>query len=156
MTRKLANWKLAGYDVVRENSMVQTSDIQVQPQSTPRSQAVWWVIAGSLATIAVCMALRLDRPMLPVASGQTSGGAGGIFAFSAQLDNDSYGVFMVDVDTMNIWCYEYLKGGPKLRFAAARSFMYDRYLENHNCEDLSPSDVKALVEQQREQKLRSR
>jgi hypothetical protein len=87
---------------------------------------------------------------------QSGAGAGGLFAFAGPLDDDSYGVYMIDVDTMNLWLYEYDGGASKLRLAAARSFMYDRYLENHNCDDLSPSDVKALVEQQREQKLRNR
>lgn len=123
-----------------------------------RSQVVWWVIAGSLAVIAVCMLVRPDRPMLPAALAQATrqAGARGVFAFSGQLSDHSYGLYMVDVDAGTIWCYEYLNGPKKLRLVAARSWLYDRYLENQDFQGPSPEEVAQMVEQQRLNKLRNR
>lgn len=124
----------------------------------PRSQAVWWVIAVSLAVIAMCMVLRIDGAGLPAALAQAprQAGARGIFAFSGQLSEHSYGLYMVDVDAGTIWCYEYLHGPKKLRLAAARSWLFDRYLENQDCQGPSPAEVERMVEEQRRQKLRRR
>lgn len=125
---------------------------------TRRGQAVWWVIAVSLAVIATSMVLRLDEPWVNPTFGQAvrQSGARGIFAFTGQLSSGTHGVFMVDVDNMTIWCYEYGSGKKKLRLAAARTWMYDRYLENYECDGLSPEDVEQLVELQRANKLRIR
>ncbi len=121
------------------------------------SRAVWWLTAISLAVIAVCMVLRVDGLVVPQAAAQIQAGAGarGVFAFPAQMTKTTYGVFMVDVDTGTIWCYEFT-GQRKLRLAAARSWRFDRYLENHNLEDVEPEAVERMVEQEREQrKLRT-
>lgn len=124
--------------------------------SRPRSQAVWWVIAVSLAVIAFAMILRSGQPLLPpsLAQPMSRAGAGGIFAFSGQLSPNTHGVFMVDVDTMTIWCYEYLSGPRELRLVAGRSWMYDRYLENFNCQGPPPEAVQKLIDQERQNKLR--
>jgi hypothetical protein len=104
------------------------------------------------------MVFRLDQPLLNSALGQPvrQAGARGTFAFTGQLTATTHGVFMVDLDNMTIWCYEYLSGKRKLRLAAARTWMYDRYLEEYESEGLSPEDVEELVEQQRANKLRAR
>jgi hypothetical protein len=123
----------------------------------PASHAVWWLIAVSLAVIATCLVFRLDAKLTPSASAQSysAGGARGVFAFPAQISKTSYGVYMVDVDTGTIWCYEYTGATRKLRLAAARSWRFDRYLEDLNGEDMSPTDVEQLVEQARTAKLQA-
>ncbi len=110
------------------------------------------MIAISLAVIAICLVLRVDGLLVPQATAQVQAGAGarGVFAFPAQMTKTTYGVFMVDVDAATIWCYEFT-GQRKLRLAAARTWRFDRYLENHNLEDVEPETVKRLVEQEREQ-----
>ncbi|NOX57340.1 MAG: hypothetical protein GXP29_00585, partial [Planctomycetes bacterium] len=62
-------------------------------------RAVWWVIAISLAVIAVSMVLRVDGGFDRAAFAQASRSAGahGTFAFTGQLSKNTYGVFMVDV-----------------------------------------------------------
>jgi hypothetical protein len=74
-----------------------------------------------------------------------------VFAFSGQLTPTSFGVFMVDVDEGTLWCYEYGGGGSakKLRLVSARSWLFDRYLEDFQCEAPSPLEIRDLVEQQR-------
>ena len=119
---------------------------------------VYWVIATALVVIAACLAFRPGGlPVDSIALGQpvSSGGARGIFAFSAQLSKSSYGIFMVDVDSMTLWAYEYLPHKGCLRLAAARTWRYDRYLENHNLCDLPPEVVEQMVEQQRQFRLKS-
>ena len=77
------------------------------------------------------------------------GGSRGVFAFSGQLASGAFGVYMVDVDSMTIWCYEYQKERGCMRLAAARSWKYDRYLEQFNVCDITPADVERLIEDQR-------
>jgi hypothetical protein len=122
------------------------------------SQAVWWVIAVSLLVIATCLVLRLDARLAPAAYGQSTSAAGarGVFAFTGQMSKNTYGLFMVDVDTTTVWCYEFIgRDQGRLRFAAARSWCWDRYLENHNLDPDSPSpkEVERMVELEREAKL---
>ena len=117
---------------------------------------VYWVIAAALVVIAVTYLTRTgDRTPAGVAFGQpvSSGGARGVFAFSGQLSKNTYGVYMVDVDAMTIWAYEYLSQKGCLRLAAARTWRYDRYLENHNACDLPPDVVEKMVDDQRQYRL---
>lgn len=121
-----------------------------------RGQGPLWVIAVSLAVIAVCLLLRLDGAPTPAfAQPMGQAGARGIFAFPGQFSKDHYGLFMVDVDTMTLWCYEYLPGTSKLRLVAGRSWMFDRYLEQFGT-DPPPDEIQRLVETARETKLRQR
>lgn len=118
---------------------------------------VFWLIAGALVVIAVSLVARRDLPLSELAFGQlpTSGGSRGVFAFSGQLSKGTYGVYMVDTDSMTIWAYEYLSQKGCLRLAGARTWRYDRYLENHNVCDLPPEAVEDMVEEQRQYRLQS-
>ena len=62
-------------------------------------------------------------------------GRAGIFAFAGPLERDQYGLFMLDVDQGTIWCYAFdnVGGTSKLRLVAARTWVYDRYLQDFNC-----------------------
>ncbi len=119
---------------------------------------VYWVIAGALAVIAWSMLTRSnDRSNSGLAFAQpvASGSARGIFAFSGQLSKGSYGVYMVDVDAMTMWVYEYQALKGCMRLAAARTWRYDRYLESHNLCDLPPDIVEKMVDEQRQYRLQS-
>ena len=122
---------------------------------------VFWVIAAALAVLAGTEVLRLVGRGEPIAAppafaqAMTSGGARGVFAFSGQLSKGVYGVYVVDVDAMTIWAYEYLSHKGCLRLAAARTWRYDRYLENHNVCDLPPDAVERMIEDQREYRLQA-
>lgn len=117
---------------------------------------VHWLIALCLVFLSVRELTRTgNAPLVDVAFGQpiTSGGARNVFAFSGQLTKNTFGVYVVDVDAMTIWTYEYLGQRNCLRLAAARSWRYDRYLENHNVCDLPPDAVEQLIEEQRQLRL---
>ncbi|GIK15770.1 MAG: hypothetical protein BroJett003_07340 [Planctomycetota bacterium] len=117
-----------------------------------RAHPVWWVIAAGLLLNAAGQFIRTDGSVASPAWAQVSPGGGGqrgVFAFSGQLASGVYGVYMVDVDSMTMWCYEYQKERGCMRLAAARSWKYDRYLEQHNVCDITPADVERLIEDQR-------
>ncbi len=117
-------------------------------------QTVHWIIAVVLTIIATCLVMRLDGgAWLPEAQAQTTRvGARGIFAFTGPLGPRTHGLFMVDVDAGNVWCYEYSREKNKLRLIAARSFLYDRYLEEFNVDSPTPREVAELVKRQRSRK----
>lgn len=120
---------------------------------------VYWVATAALTVIATALVMRppgmrtaiLGNPAF--AQAVSSGGARGLFAFSGQLSKTTYGVYMVDLDTMTVWVYEYLPQKGCLRLAAARTWRYDRYLENHNICDLPPDVVEQMIEEQRRYRL---
>lgn len=80
-----------------------------------------------------------------IAQSMRSGSAGGIMAFPGQVDKDTYGIIMVDVDAGTMWIYGYSKQGKQLKLLAARSWLYDRYLEDYNCGSPTPSEVSDLI-----------
>lgn len=117
---------------------------------------VFWVIAVALVVIATVSVIRYDAPLtngIALAQPVSSGGARGVFAFSGQLSKGTFGVYMVDVDAMTTWVYEYLPQKGCLRLAAARTWRYDRYLENHNLCGLPPEDIEQMIEAQRQYRL---
>ncbi len=114
---------------------------------------VHWVIALLLAVIATGLWLRPAGSLIPaaLAQGQAVAGARGIFAFTGPLERDQYGLFMLDVDQGTIWCYAFENQGgtSKLRLVAARTWVYDRYLQDFNCAAPDFRTVQKLVSQQR-------
>jgi hypothetical protein len=130
------------------------------PQIAFRSQHVaLWLIAALLAGIAATLLLDRGDPAAGLAAyaqqiSPAPAGARGIYMVPAQLSPNSYGLFMMDVDAGTVWCYEYVASTRKLRLAAARSWIFDRYLEEYNVTDIGPAEVAALVEKQRSQRSR--
>lgn len=128
-------------------------------------RTVWWLMAMLLAVIATALIARWDAPtVLPStwaqatgAGGGTGAGARGIYAFTGQLTSKTFGLFMMDVDTGTIWCYE-LDRGPtgelQMKLVAARSWIFDRYLEEFNCAEPTPGAVHALIRQQQSHRQR--
>ena len=123
---------------------------------------VFWVIAIALVVIATTLVTRPDGPSWPPdlidsAMGQpvTSAGARGVFAFTGQLTKSTFGVYLVDVDAMTMWTYEYEPARGCLRLASARTWRYDRYLEDYNTCNLSPAEVEKMIENQRAYRLQS-
>ncbi len=119
-------------------------------------QTVLWIIAILLAIIATVLVVRPgDAFMVQRAYGDAPmAGARGVFAFTGQLSKNQYGLFMMDVDTSNIWCYEYLPGTRKLKLVAARSFRWDRNLEEW-CND-EPTLDQVRTELNRQNRINDR
>jgi hypothetical protein len=69
---------------------------------------------------------------------------------SLQLGRESYGVAMVDSKAETIWIYEINSHAPahsRLKLVAARSWHYDKLLEEYNSAQPKPSEVKSIIEQ---------
>jgi len=131
-------------------------------QSSGRTTALW-IMTVLLGVMATALVMRWDESRLMQAAwaqaGNVSGagqvGARGIYAFTGQLTSKAYGLFMLDVDTGTIWCYEIrrgVQGEPQLKLVTARSWIWDRYLEEYNVAAPIPGAVRAMVEQQRSQR----
>jgi hypothetical protein len=124
------------------------------PPAASANQTVYWVIAVLLAVIATALWLRAPG-LLPTALAQNPplAGARGVYAFTGPLDHSRYGLFMLDVDQGTIWCYELdnTGGTRKLRLIAARTWVYDRYLQDFNCAPPDFRMVQQLVAEQRAQ-----
>ena len=119
------------------------------------TQAPYWVIAVLLAVIAVGVWLRPAEPWIRPAFGQQQlAGARGVYAFTGQLDRDQYGLFMLDIDQGTLWCYAFETVGEtrKLRLVAARTWVYDRYLQDFNC---APPDFRMVQQLVSEQRVRT-
>ncbi len=125
------------------------------PSPPPRtsSPTACWIIAILLAVIATALWMRPPGALLPpaLAQSQPLAGARGVFAFAGPLDRNHYGLFMLDVDQGTIWCYELenVGGARKLRLIAARTWLYDRYLQDFNCAPPDFRMVQKLVAEQR-------
>jgi len=138
--------------------------------SAPRSgtnKALWLIGIGLLLNAGVLLLrgqgapdIVLDRAAM--AQVQPTGGAGpgglsgqplgarGIFMMPAQLGPTTFGLYLMDVDSGTISVYRSNPDGNGRRFAlmAARSFKYDRFLEDFNNDSPRPKDVQKLVEDQ--------
>ena len=118
------------------------------------NKTVLWIIAILLAVIAVGVWTHSPADLLPsaMAQGQPLAGARGVYAFTGQLDANRSGLFMLDVDQGTIWCYELENQGGtrKLRLVAARTWLYDRYLQDFNCAPPDFRMVRKLVAEQRQ------
>lgn len=113
-------------------------------------QTVLWIIAILLAVIATTLLTQSSGDWASRAFADSPmAGARGIFAFTGQLDKNSYGLFMIDVDARTVWCYQYLPATRKLKLVAARSFDYDRYLQDYNNDGPVEEDVKEMLSDQR-------
>jgi hypothetical protein len=147
-------------DASLRHDTVPTPQIVVIPASG--RQTVWWVIALLLAIIATALVDRWDNAGLsrPAMAQQASVagtipmGARGIYAFTGQLGPKEYGLFMMDVDSGTIWCYQMghsRDGELQMQLVAARSWIFDRFLEEFNVAQPTPNEVQIMVRQQRGQ-----
>lgn len=113
-----------------------------------------WAAVVLLAVIAVQLAMPRTDGLLSEAKAQQVPmlGARGVYAFPIQLTSKTYGICMIDVDAGTTWFYEYNPLSHKLRLASARSWIFDRFLEEYNVEGLAPNEVGELVSKQRSQR----
>lgn len=66
------------------------------------------------------------------------------------IGRESYGIAMINKDTETIWIYEIAgraAGASRLNLVAARSWRYDKLLEEYNSGNPTPERVKAIIEQ---------
>lgn len=85
------------------------------------------------------------------AQGSPMAGARGIYAFTGQIDDRQYGLFMLDLEQGTLWCYEVDNSGgtKKLRLIAARTWLYDRHLRDFNNAEPTFQAVQQLLQHQK-------
>lgn len=109
--------------------------------------------AIALALIALALFARNESSfpgMLPAAYGQGQsaiGGGAGVFIVPAQFNATTYGCYIMDVDAQTMCAYQFVPGEHNFRLVAARTYKFDRKLNNFNTSP-APNEIKALVEKE--------
>jgi hypothetical protein len=67
----------------------------------------------------------------------------------AQLGPTAFGLYLMDVDSGTICVYRANPDNSKFHLMAARSFKYDRFVEDFNNDKPFPKEVQLIVENQR-------
>lgn len=135
-----------------QSSHVAAPPEAVREQRPVRSQTPIWIVALLLAFIA---GLLWNRGSIwtpsAIAQQPPMAGARGVYAFTGQIDESRYGLFMLDIEQGTVWCYEMEGSGSKrmLKLTAARTWIYDRYLRDFNCAEPNFRQVQELVGRQR-------
>ena len=78
----------------------------------------------------------------PISDGQ-------IMAVPVRVGQGGFGLAMIDTFNQTMWVYEFNNRGAahnRLRLLAARSYKYDRLLQQYNNSEPTPSSVKQLLE----------
>lgn len=76
-------------------------------------------------------------------------GARGLYMMPAQLGSITWGLYLMDVDSQTLCVYRVNPETSRFRLMAARSFKYDRFLEDLNNDTPTPAEVQRQVELQR-------
>lgn len=112
-----------------------------------------WVNAALLAVIALAL-LRSPSvqfpEILPAAYGQPAqpiAGGAGLFLMPGQFSSNTWGCYVMDVDSQTLCAYQFLPGEKQLRLIAARNFRFDRRLGNFNTTP-APMEVKDLLDKE--------
>ena len=109
-----------------------------------------WLLPAFIILVALCLFLigsKLGSSANAQAEPQVNT-SGGILAIPVQIGPDSYGLAMVDTVSQTLWIYKLNDGGPadsRLELLAARSWRYDRLLQNYNTAEPKPEQVKTLL-----------
>ncbi|HWB54614.1 MAG TPA: hypothetical protein VG722_10490 [Tepidisphaeraceae bacterium] len=114
--------------------------------------AALWINALLLAIIALSLITRgrdisLNAPAFGQFQSPIAGGAG-VFIMPGQFSRDTYGCYLMDVDTQTLCVYSWDAADRKLKLLAARSFRYDRQLTDYNTENPSPAEVRELIQRE--------
>ena len=112
---------------------------------------VLWINAALLVAVVVLLASRGRMPdVLPAAYGQPQqliAGGAGLFLMPAQFSQNTWGCYVMDVDTQTLCAYQFMPGEKQLRLIAARNFRFDRRLGNYNTTP-PPMEVKDLLDKE--------
>ena len=110
-----------------------------------------WLLPALIVIVVLCLFFigsKLSSPENVQAELQTSTDSG-ILVIPVQIERDSYGLAMVDTVGQTLWIYELNSRGPahsRLKLLAARSWRYDRLLQQYNTAEPKPEQVKMLLE----------
>lgn len=110
-----------------------------------------WLLPTFVVLVVLCLffiGAKLGSPEDAQAKLHT-GTETGILVLPVQTGRDSYGLVMVDTVGQTLWLYEINSRGPAdscLKLLAARSWQYDRLLQQYNTAEPKPEQVKMMLE----------
>lgn len=111
-------------------------------------QAALWLIVALLAVHAGILLLGPTGAVVaqpaPPGTATPRGETGGVFVVPAQLGKELYGAYLIDSRMGSIVVYSFNPNSNKLKLMAARTFVYDRSLEDYNTEP-SPAAIADMV-----------
>lgn len=122
---------------------------------------VLWINAALLLGVIVALFGRGEGEVrfpefLPAAYAQPGGlsqppiaGGAGLFLMPAQFSPNTWGCYLMDVDTQTLVAYQFLPGEKQLRLIAARNFRFDRRLSNFNTTP-PPNEIRDLLEKEQQ------
>jgi len=110
-----------------------------------------WLPAAVIGAAVLCLFFIRSRITPTTAQAESKSGVekSEILVVPLQLDRDCYGIAMVDTVGQTLWIYEINNRGlaySRLKLVAARSWRYDKELEQYNTAEPKPEQVKALLE----------
>jgi hypothetical protein len=115
-----------------------------------RMKIQWLLPAAVVVGLSVVLLLCGQSSSPAAARAQSQIPADGqILIVPIQLERNSYGLAMVDTVNQTLWVYQLNIRGPaynRLQLWAARSWQYDRLLQQYNTAEPKPQHVKILLE----------
>jgi len=115
-----------------------------------RMKIQWLLPVAVVVGLSVVLLLRGQSGSPAAARAQSPIPADGqILIVPIQLERNIYGLAMVDTVNQTLWVYQLNNRGPtynRLHLWAARSWRYDRLLQQYNTAEPKPQHVKILLE----------
>ena len=110
-----------------------------------------WLLPALIVLGVLCIFFIGGKPGSPTnaQADLQAGTEGRILVIPVQIGRDSYGLAMVDTVGETLWIYELSSRGPthnRLELLAARSWRYDRLLQQYNTAEPKPEQVRILLE----------
>ncbi len=116
--------------------------------TAPATQVALWLIVVLLAVNAT-IALLGPSPEPAYAQGgamlEHARDTSGVFLVPGQIARDLWGVYLIDRRSGTLVLYMYDPNSRKLKLQAARTFIYDRYLQQYNTDQPLPNDVREMI-----------
>ena len=111
----------------------------------------WSVFLLILSLLCLCAFLSTNRfsPYVTADTKDTYASDTNISVIPLQLSRDTYGLAMVDSLNQNICIYKLNDRGTvqsRFQLYAARSFKYDRLLQQYNTDEPKPQQIKMMLE----------
>ncbi len=111
---------------------------------------IQWLLPVVIVVSLSVVLFMYGQSGLPAARAQPQLAENGqILVIPIQLERGNFGLAMVDTANQTLWVYQLNSTGPgynRLQLLAARSWRYDRLLQQYNTADPKPQQVKMLLE----------
>lgn len=107
-----------------------------------------WLIVVVLSVLVGALGAELLLSDSPAGAQTASAGRSGAFAIAGQITGDTYGLYLVDLDSGTICLYEYVAGERRLWLRAARTFLPDVKLDEYNTQP-APKEIQKMAAEAR-------